>query len=156
MQPDQTFLFTCLNDKIDHSLKSAEIVENDVKVNFYEKIFPKISKFEIEHEASEEPSAAIELTSTEKTVEATTEEAATFETTSEPTYDQEPEIVIKKDQYDLEMQSDKYEDSIIDIDVIDYSCQSANWYNVIAMYLCGTTVFILLLLKLKRYSFLKF
>ena len=137
-------------------MKSAEIVENDVKVNFYEKIFPKISKFELEQEAIEEPSASIELISTEKTVEATTEEAATFETTSEPTetYDQEPEIVIKKDKYDLELESDKYEESGINIDVIDYSC--GNWYNVIAMYLCGTTVFILLLLKLKRYSFLKF
>ena len=32
---------------MDHSLESAELAENDVKENFYEKVFPDSSKFEI-------------------------------------------------------------------------------------------------------------
>ena len=35
---------------MDHSLPSAEIVEKDLKVNFYEKLFPVMSKFEIKIE----------------------------------------------------------------------------------------------------------
>ena len=38
----------CLNDQMDHSLESAEVAETDVKENFYEKMFPKVSNFEIE------------------------------------------------------------------------------------------------------------
>ena len=158
LQPDQTFKFACLNDKIDHSLASAEIVENDVKVNFYEKLFPNMSKFEIGYNG-EEPSTSIRTTTTEESVEATTqvEETLTYETTSKATEvtegnKKETEIVVKKNEYKTDIHSDQYENSVI---VDDYSCQIRNWYSVIAMYLCGTTVFILLLLKLKRYSLLK-
>ena len=35
---------------MDHSLQSAEVVEKDLKVNFYEKLFPVMSKFEIKIE----------------------------------------------------------------------------------------------------------
>lgn len=149
LRPDQDFLFTCLNDRIDHSLASAEIVENDVKTNFYEKVFPKVSKFENEYE---EPSAS--TTTTDRTVEATTEvveDTLTTESTStsKPAKSyEETEIVIKKDNYE----QDNLGSSVI---IDDYSCQYGNWYSVMAMYLCGTTVIILLLLKLKRYSLLK-
>ena len=51
MQQNQKFLFSVLNDGIDHSAKNARLVENDLKVNFYEKLFPTVSKFEIGFEA---------------------------------------------------------------------------------------------------------
>ena len=35
---------------MDHSLPSAKVVEKDLKANFYEKLFPIMSKFEIEIE----------------------------------------------------------------------------------------------------------
>ena len=35
---------------MDHSLPSAKVVEKDLKANFYEKLFPVMSKFEIEIE----------------------------------------------------------------------------------------------------------
>ena len=52
LDPNQTFIFTCLNDQMDHSHENAMYVEEDLKINFYEKLFPAMSKFEIESEAT--------------------------------------------------------------------------------------------------------
>jgi len=43
-------LFACLNDDIDHSLESSQLVADDVKEFFYEKKFPDMSHFEIGYE----------------------------------------------------------------------------------------------------------
>ena len=76
---------------MDHGLESAMYVEEDLKVNFYEKLFPVMSKFEIGSEA-------------------------TVEDESEP------------------------------LVFIDYKCQTSSWYSFIAIYLCGTALFVVFLL----------
>ena len=44
---ENDFLFACLNDGIEHSSESNQLITTDVKEFFYERKFPNMSNFEI-------------------------------------------------------------------------------------------------------------
>ena len=144
-------LFTCLNDKIDHDLASAEAVENGVKNDFYEVLFPTPSKFEKSQvsvpttRGTTTTVAKTEKTMTEK-VEETEEEDET--TTNIPTTTIKKTTVHKttvktKDSTEEPSFSEMYE-------VAEEFTDKRTWSNVIAFYIGGTTMVILIILKIRR------
>merc|ERR1711935_54747 len=127
----EKILFTCLNDKIDHSQKTAAAAEEDVKVNFYDVLFPTPSKFEwISTKSSTVGKTKVDDEKVEETSTGAT--AAINETKAA-----KPIIYEAKNH-------------AVDEFIIQTDTSSANWSRTVAFYAGGTTLTVVSMLKLRR------
>ena len=137
-------LFTCLNDKIDHSQKSAAVAEEDVRVNFYDVLFPTPSKFEWIYSSSSTKKKSTTMGTTTTVTETKIDDEKTEETTgvattiNDETKAPKP-IIHETDNYQV----------VVDAE-FKSNTKPTNWSNTLAFYAGGTTLLVVSTLKLRR------